>query len=241
MPTERIAFTKQLDILRAFAVAAADGSGSASNNMVAERVKMSPHTVVLTNPFFVDAGFLSRADRGRFAPAAEVTDFSRAHGWTPATAGHRLGPIVRRSWFGDLMLRMTSVTDRSEQEVLTDLAAAAGASPEHRAQLESLVDYAVLAGVVEREGGNLRQVRGTPQDTPARVATPSESAPQRGSAVATTFDAIEGGGVRFTVDVDVKMSDFADWHADRIAAFFNGIAQALAAKSGIERKSGGGS
>lgn len=43
------------------------------------------------------------------------------------------------------------------------------------------------------------------------------------------------GVVQFHVSVKVDMAEFAHWQADRIAAFFNGIAAVLAAKGALDR------
>jgi hypothetical protein len=41
--------------------------------------------------------------------------------------------------------------------------------------------------------------------------------------------------VQFHVSVKVDMAEFAGWSADRITAFFGGIAQVLAAKGTLEK------
>ena len=43
------------------------------------------------------------------------------------------------------------------------------------------------------------------------------------------------GAVSFQVGIQVDMQELRGWEADRIAAFFSGIAQVLAAKGGLER------
>ena len=237
LPTDRIAFPKQLDVLRAFVAASADGGGSASNNTAADIVKMSHHTVVLTNPFFTDIGLLSRADRGRLTPSQAVRDFAGAFQWTPETAAQRLAPVIRKSWFGSLIVRKVSVNPRDEDEILSDLSNEAGANPAHKAQLELLIEYAIAAGLVERNGRQLVQARQQPTESESAAAMPQP--PQKpaeepaGSSVQTVFDAAEGV-VQFNVTVKVRMSEFAAWRPERISAFFGGIAAVLAAKARVE-------
>ena len=43
------------------------------------------------------------------------------------------------------------------------------------------------------------------------------------------------GTIQFHVSVRVDMTEFAGWKADRITAFFGGIAQVLAAKGDLEK------
>ena len=46
------------------------------------------------------------------------------------------------------------------------------------------------------------------------------------------------GAMRFNVSFTVDMAEMANWRADRIAAFFAGIAQVLAAKAEVEKTAG---
>jgi hypothetical protein len=253
LPTERISFLRQLEVLRAFAVAAADGGGTASNKGAGDLIKMSHHTVVLSTPFFVSVGLLSRADRGRFAPVAEVVEYSRAFQWQPDSAALRLAPVLRKSWFGQIITRMVSVQPRDAEDVLTDLAGAAEATPDHRANLELLLEYAVAVGLVQRDGRQVRQAmpgaipRADAESaaTPAVTAPPvvvhsTESTPQVGTQTHFRTDDTEGM-VSFDVSVRVRMSDFAGWSPARISAFFGGIASVLAAKGRMEEDAGSGS
>src|SRR2546430_543247 len=62
LPSDRISFPRQLDILRGFAVAAADNNGFASSAAVEPLIGMSHNTINLATPFFVHSGLLTRAD-----------------------------------------------------------------------------------------------------------------------------------------------------------------------------------
>ena len=42
--------------------------------------------------------------------------------------------------------------------------------------------------------------------------------------------------MQFNVSVKVNMQEFAGWQAERVTAFFNGIAQVLAAKGALEKE-----
>ena len=250
LPTDRISYAKQLEILRAFAVAAADNGGTASNNNVASLVGMSHHTVALATPFFVDAGLLSRADRGRFRPAEAVTEYSRAYQWSPERAGAYLAPLFRRAWFGQVILSRVAVTPREEDEILIALSGAAGASTEHRQQLAMVIDFALLSGIVARSGTQL--VAATPSATGAPTAAPdtngAAAVQQAEEPVGTTKPGVKSrfvqdpteGYVEFHVDVKVRTAEFATWRPERISAFFGGIAQVLAAKGRMEEDAGSG-
>lgn len=243
LPSDRISFARQLDILRGFAVAAADNNGAASSAAVAPLIGMSHNTINIATPFFSHSGLLSRTDRGRFVPSEAVVEFSRATQWDRNTAAHRLAPVIRRSWFGQIITRMVSVQRRSIQDVLTDLSGAANAGPAERAQLELLIEYAVAAGLVARDGGFLMEAIPAAVEQEARpAAAPSEAAsPQPPSpGVTTAFRRDETENVvSFDISVRVRMSEFAGWRPERISAFFGGIAQVLAAKGRMEEDAGG--
>src|SRR5437867_10717172 len=62
LPTERITFAKQLDILRAWAAASGPAGKVATNDDVAEIVRMQPSTVSLANPFLASGGLIVKTD-----------------------------------------------------------------------------------------------------------------------------------------------------------------------------------
>src|SRR5262245_57681055 len=74
LPTPRITFSKQLDILRAWAAASGPTGKVATNDGVAEIVKMQPSTVSLANPFLASSGLLVKTDGG-YIPCPEVMSF----------------------------------------------------------------------------------------------------------------------------------------------------------------------
>lgn len=248
LPSDRISFPRQLDILRGFAVASQDaGGGAVSSSTVGPLIQMSHHTINIATPFYASVGLINRADRGRFTPAQEVVEYGRAQQWSPDTATQRLAPIIRKSWFGQIITRKVSVNDRPQEEILTDLAGAAGADLSNRVQLELLIEFAIAAGIVARNGALLR---GVPADGAAveaqavaegiegPAATPAATPPPT-PGVATNFRRDETENVvSFDISVRVKMSEFANWRPERISAFFGGIASVLAAKGRMEEDAG---
>src|SRR5271157_4144845 len=77
LPTDRIAFPRQLDLLRAYAIASGPTGKAVSLNDVASVMKLTASTISLANPFFTDIGLIARIEGG-FVPAAEVISFNRA-------------------------------------------------------------------------------------------------------------------------------------------------------------------
>src|SRR5579883_1947387 len=139
LPTDRINFGKQLDIIRAYAALGANGK-PVTNADVGEMMKMQPSTVSLTNAFLSSIGLIIKAEGG-YVPAPEVISFLRANEWTPETAAHELSPKIQQSWFAEILLPKVAFSPISEDAALAKLSDAAQAGPIYRSQLRILLDY----------------------------------------------------------------------------------------------------
>ncbi len=242
LPTPRIAFAKQLELLRAYAAVSATTGRAVKISDVAPIVKLTPSTVSLANPFFVDANFLHKQDGG-FAPSGEVGNFSNAFDWQPESAGQNLAPALERTWFAQTLLPTLAVRPMREADAVANLAQAASAPKEYRPQLRLLLDYLEVARLIHRDGDQIRASRGDPSRTVTthdRDATAVANVARLSSQAQTSSvpPPIAGGVVQFQVSVRVDMAELANWNPDRIAAFFSGIAQVLAAKGSLERDGG---
>jgi hypothetical protein len=240
LPTDRISFPKQLDLLRAYGAINAQSGSSVSLKEAGDMTKLAPTTATLANAFFMQNGFLQKQEGGKFLPASEVVAFARAFTWNQDTAARKLEPLVRASWFGKALVPRLQFRAQSEDEAITALAEACNAGPEYRAQLRMLLDYLKASGVVENEGGQLTLASSTSPTQTDQIQPPRETsvqpAPRSAGTISTAFSqqATEGV-VQFHVSVRVDMAELAGWKPDRIASFFAGIAQVLAAKGAIEK------
>lgn len=253
LPTERVVFQKQLNLLRAYAAASSHGNKAVKTADVADIVKMAPTTVSLTNAFFLDVGFVQKTETG-FMPAPEVLAFAQAYEWNQDTATQKLAPLLKPTWFANILFPKLAFDKLRESDAIADLGQAATAGTEYKSQLKMLIDYLEAAGLVQRDGEYLRKT--TPQQTTAptppapveRASHPSSgenkeprevsfgAAGTGRSNVSTAFTQMTGGRVQFNISVNVDMAEFSGWSPDRITAFFAGIAQVLAAKGAVEQK-----
>ncbi len=244
LPTPRISFPKQLEILRAWAIAAPNGK-PATNQQVAEIVGLRADTVTLANTFFADTKLLQRADGG-YVPSDVTLAYHQACEWTPETAAHKLAPALREAWFGNALLPTLQLRSLGDTEAMAKLASEAGASKEHRPQLVMILDYLEAGGLVVREAGQIRisnptgSVSPPTELPPERSAEPPQAAqrdaaPSKAPTVSTGFAATPEGQLQFNINFRVTMSEIAGWPADRITAFFAGVAQVLAAKADVEK------
>lgn len=246
LPTDRITFERQLDILRAYAAATDNGNKPTSLEAVAGVLKMVVGTVTLANRFFINVGLLQKNDSG-FLPAPEVVNFLRAYSWNTETASHKLAPLIQTTWFAEALIPKLRFGTLEEEQAITSLAEASGAEPEYRKQLRMLIDYMVAAGLIQRDGNMIKLAQST---TPTAEAPPppqssveqpqmSVTETQNRNRVLTAFTQTPEGSVNFNIQIRVGMEEFSGWGADRIAAFFAGLAQVLAAKAKIEKDAAG--
>jgi hypothetical protein len=232
LPTDRIAFSKQLDILRAFAAAHTSSGKAVSYKEVAGIVNMSDTTVPLGVPFWVDVGLLERAEGAALVPATAVMNFSRQYEWNAETAPHKLGSQLRESWFSKVVLPRLAFRAMDEKEVLEILADQASASPEYRGQVRLLIDYMVSAGMVERDGAQIRLVR--------NASAPEEERPEKREVLTGKQPDLAkilggeppapAGDINLRFAITVSMAQLGTWSPERISAFFSGLAQVLAAR-----------
>jgi hypothetical protein len=242
LPTNRVAISKQWDVLRAFGAISGPDSKSTTNIEVSKVVGIHASTVGLVTPFLVDVGFLRKSDDG-LTPAAEVGDFARAFEWTPEKAFHRVGPILKRTWFYTTLLPKLRFSAMTRDAALQELAIASNAAPAYRGQLDSLLEYLKQADLIAIEGDQIKLQKSTaPAEEPsggAKSAThdhPAEKTHRKESSVNTAFAATTAGSIQFDISVRVDTAEFANWQPSRISAFFAGIAQVLAAKGAVEEK-----
>lgn len=233
LPTDRIAFDKQLQLLRAYAAASDDGARPVSNDDVAKLVDMNASTVSLANSFFSKVGFLTKSGR-EFAPAREVLEYKRATDWGADNAAEKLTAIVERAWFAQALRAKLQMRPVDVEEAIADLAQRAEVSPKYRPQLRMLINYLDTSGIVIREGNQLILVRRN-QDTIRHEAQPEPTSspptpPPQNSVVEPRSTNPTFGGINFNVSISADMAEISRWPPDRIAAFFDGLAKVIAAR-----------
>lgn len=240
LPTDRIAFKKQLDILRAYAAASGPAGKSITNDEVGKITKLNASTVSIGNVFFVEMKLLQKSNGGH-VPSPEVVAFNRAYEWAPDTASQKLAPAIQDAWFSKILLPRLGFRQMDESEAIAALADEAAAGPEYERQLRLVLDYMEAAGLMQRDGSIIRLTKAgavpteAPPERPAAAAAPEREATPAKAPITTAFMQPAEGKVQFHVSVIVDMSEFSTWEASRISAFFGGIAQVLAAKAAIEK------
>ncbi len=242
LPTNRVAASKQFEIIRAFGAHGGTDRQSVPNIDVSKTVSLHHSTVGLVTPFLADIGLVVKG-----VPAEEVSEFSGAYEWNPTSAFHRLAPLLRKTWFFAKLEPKLRFKPLTRSEAIQELSIACAAGPTYRPQLEMILQYLNEAGLIVMDGENLRLSRtngaanangsnGAAHEDNGEEPEAVSEPPQR-SAVATSFSREAGAGVvRFNISVSVDTTEFANWEPSRISAFFAGVAQVLAAKGNVEEK-----
>lgn len=247
LPTVRISFPKQLELLRAYAAASGTDQKPVTVDEAGELAKMVGSTVTLANPFFLDVGLIKKSDiKGgawKFIPAQEVFDFVRAYEWDKTTAAQKLAPTMQRTWFVEALMPKLSMSPISEDEAISVLADKATAAPEYKGGLKLLLDFIAAAGVVARENNQVRllKVDGPTLPAPApntgsiKPEEMSEEKSEQVTRLATGFAQPKPGALNFHVDVSVDLAEMGTWSPERISMFFQGVAMVLTAKGKLEQ------
>jgi hypothetical protein len=179
LPSDRLAFQKQLAALRAYTVVyESNGNKPVTNNAAGDVINMAGSTLLVTNPFFCEMKLLKRqadaeSDEPAFVPTPEALAYHKAYEWDPGTAGEKLKGLFERTWFAEALVPRLKFREYEDREALTVLAEACGATKEYEERLKVLLDYMAFAGVIVREGGKIRTVSGR---MPERAAEPAPAA-----------------------------------------------------------------
>lgn len=241
LPTKRASFDTQLNLLRAYAAAASTPGEPVTNEAVAKLAGVTASTVSLNNSFFNSIGLLSKVDR-EYAPSADVIAFHRACEWDEDTAAHKLADPLRESWFGRALLPHLSMGPLPEADAVARVAEACAAGKKYEAEVRLLIDYLEAAGIIARDANGTvsrRAVAKSPHPAPAEPVSPAARTPSENGRISTEFSTPGTGAVNFHIDVSVDLDDLKGWKADRLNAFFGGLAQVLAAKADVEAREAG--
>lgn len=182
LPTDRVAFAKQLDILRGAAAASGPGRSAVSNEDVAKVVNIHFGSVSTCNPFFLETGLMSR-QKFQNIPSDEVFAYAERFEWEQEKAAHKLAPVLRRSWFYSALSPKLAFRSLSTDEAISFLAEEVGAAKEHKDQLAILLDYLRVSGLITVDGTVISlNKNGTEEAVPAGVITVDLPAPKSNSS-----------------------------------------------------------
>ena len=245
IPTDRINFAKQMELLRAYAAASTPDHRPVGLKDAAEVAGIHASNVSAANSFFLDCGLMTRPEGGGgLVPSEEVFAYAHANEWDPATAAQKLRPIVERTWFATALMPKLAFKAMEATAVVTVLGEAAAAGPDVKKQLGMLVDYLAAAGLVSVDGGVVKAIReredaeagrrlGKHEDAQRPAPKKDEEPPRRREAPVAPAP-MHGSGIHLNIEIAIEARDLATWTPERVSAFFKGLADVMAAKSRME-------
>lgn len=192
LPSPRLAIQKQLEVLRAFAVASLTADGAPISNEQAGEImasKMKASTVIVTNPFFCEVQFLNRKS-GSFEVSDIAKAYQQAYEWNPETAGVKLAPALSDRWFSKILLPRLKMRDYTKREATQVLAEECEASKDYEENVAMLLEFMAVAGLIRLEGDLVKpngspgafiasmQGGGAPKDTPPLQQQPPPEQPK---------------------------------------------------------------
>jgi hypothetical protein len=187
LPSDRIAFSRQLELLEAWAT---DGATVMNNEAIARRVGLNASTVSLANPFFASVGFLNRAIGG-YVASPELLEFTNGSNGDLTT----LAPLLSKSWFAKALSCKLPIEEQSAIDTLAE-AAALPPGRDRRGQLMLLLDYLEAAGIIGRKDSEVRE--GTAATRPgSSQSAPGDGTDQTQSVTVTTTFSHPGGTLEF--------------------------------------------
>lgn len=152
LPTDRVAFTKQLDILRAAVVVSTPERNPVSNDAVAKIANIHSNSISNCNPFFQDSGLFTR-HKLQSIPCDEVFAYAERYEWDADKAAQKLAPALRRAWFCSTLIPKLTFRPLPIDEAIGFLAEESGATKGHKEQLAIIIEYMKAAGIVTVENG----------------------------------------------------------------------------------------
>jgi hypothetical protein len=171
LPTNRMSFDKQIELLRAWGTASGAERKAVTNKAVADMLGMNESSSFLMNTFFQEVGFLSRGDGGLIA-SPEVVAYVTASKWGDKNAPSKLSGVLRGAWFSKVLMPKLGFRDLDESQAILDLGAFAGAEPEYRGQVKTCIEYLEFSGLVQRDGNLLKEGPAAHQDSAQQQQAP---------------------------------------------------------------------
>lgn len=154
LPTDRLGFEKQLSVLKACVAASGAENNPVTNNQVSDIVGWHSGTISNCNPFFNEVGLLNR-DGNKQRPSEELIAYVGRLDWEPELAGLKLAPLLEKTWFAKSLLPKLAFRTLTRDEAVGYLADEAKASKEYKPQLEMLLEYLHIAGIVNIDGNSV--------------------------------------------------------------------------------------
>jgi hypothetical protein len=241
LPTDRIKRDRQYEIPAAIGRL----SGARKEPINAERLAraigggIAPTTVILSNRWFEDAGWITVPAKGQYAATDALWEYTcRLATDTPARAVLALHGPVRRSWFWQVLeshLIDGKLRVSDAENMLMD---AAEANPGHLPMIRNLIAWLEHIGMIavddqfiavkaDASGPAAEDGR---ERAPERAEKPAETGTEGAEPTAQAGDRSPAPVISLSFEVKITVDDLARLTADQITALFAAVGTVAAVK-----------
>lgn len=252
LPTDRMKMDRQIAVLGALGRLSGPRKDPVNGDQLSRAVGGAvAATIILSNKFFADAGWIVPSGRGHYAATDELVEYTRrlATG-TPQYASEVLRAPARRSWFWEILEPYLANGGRlpvNEAAIL--LMREAGAMDHHMTMIQNLVawlehiglitvqdNYIVAAGVSDGVGTPSAGSPAEPQRPadPQRPAGPKPTAgpePDGERTIVRDEELPPATLLGFSLDVYLTVDDLARLTPEQIKALFEAVGALAALKN----------
>lgn len=227
LPSDRISFENQIELLRAYAAHSGAFKKAVSNKDVAQNVKIIASTASLVNSFFSSVGFIVKGEGG-YIPSDDVFNYKNQFELGNKHAGKMLRLPLAKMWFWAALHPILDMRSMEVTEAISKLAEVAGLGAKDKPRLEMLIQFLDFSELIRREGTQIQIVKDaeTPNYKPpvdglggkTENMNPKDFYPDPSELI---FNQQAGG---ITVEIRVNPTKVKGWDENRFLKFFQGIA-----------------
>lgn len=140
-----------IQVLKTYVIGTKNGESPIDYQEVASISGLNPSTVSGCNKFFEENGMLILRKRGMYVPSQEIVNFSRELPWDVENAKRKLRNVLKRTWFGELVLKKFELnTSYKESELISSLGKEAGALDDQMASLKRIIELMEYSELIQR-------------------------------------------------------------------------------------------
>jgi hypothetical protein len=240
LPTDRIKMDRQYEIL-----AALGRRSSARDPINADSLArmvgggIAPTTVMLSNNYFADAGWITNPAKGQYAATDALVRYARRLDTdTPERAALELHEPVRRSWFWQVLDEHFINGKMRVSDAENMLMDAAEASPGHLPSIRNLITWLEHIGMITVDGQFIavKDSAAGPAPDPAPAVNPgvpekpAETGAEMPEPIAQAGDRSPAPVISLSFEVKITMDDLARLSPDQITALFAAVGTVAAVK-----------
>ena len=240
LPTDRIKMERQYDILAAIGRLSSSRNSIDSDSLArAVGGGIAATTVMLSNRFFADAGWITIPAKGQYAATEPLAQYARRLVTDTADrAALELHDPVRQSWFWQELESLFTDGKARVSDAETMLMRAAEATPGHLPMIRNLITWLEHIGMVT-VNDQIIAVKvdvATPaadadgQRAPEHAEKPAETGAEGAKPTERAGDGSPAPVISLSFEVKITVDDLARLSADQITALFAAVGTVAAVK-----------